>query len=162
MGVDPYQVLLAAIAIAIMIGVPLLCHLGFEAFCGRYEERFRRWRLEVAVNGPGYRVRDLLVHRHEVRALRRQRGVPIERLAADLRRLRRLLGQEVERSAVQQFGARMAYDQVLIQACGMLGVEQRLAEAPDGIDREVERIRVEGELENVGLVLEDRRFGQAA
>ncbi len=162
MKADPYQVFLAAIAITIMIGVPLLCHYGYDAICGRWDGRFARWRQNVSMNRRVSRGQDVMAHKRDVRALRRQKGVPIERVAADIRRLRALVSLESERSAVQQLGARMAYDQVLVQACQMLGLEHGLDDSIAGMDREIERLRVEAALENAGLVLIDRRYYRAA
>lgn len=161
MRADPYQVFLAVVAIALMIGLPFLLHLAFEVLCGRWEERFNRWRFELSMTWRS-RGRGVMAHKRDVRALRRQTGAPIERVAADIRRLRLLVGLEVERSAVQQLGARMAYDQVLVQACTMLGLEHELAAQTGGMEREIERLRVEAALENAGLALIDRRYDQAA
>lgn len=161
MRADPYQVFLAAVAIALMIGLPLLLHFAFEALCGGWEERFSRWRFEFSMDWRS-RGRGAMARKRDVRALRRQNGVPIERVAADIRRLRLLVSLESERSAVQQLGARLAYDQVLIQACSMLGLEHELVDGTAGMDREIERLRVEAALENAGLALIDRRYDQAA
>jgi hypothetical protein len=52
--------------------------------------------------------------------MRHQQGVPLEQVAANLRRLRGVLTVDAHRSAAHQMGNRLAYDQVLIQACEML------------------------------------------
>ncbi|MEV7228886.1 MULTISPECIES: hypothetical protein [Polymorphospora] len=80
------------------------------------------------------------------------RQVPIEQLAADLRRLavqRRYLGSEslLWRSAFAQ-----AYDDRLRMASQSLGIAQHLDELA-GFDLDIERIRVEGELAAAGLML---------
>jgi hypothetical protein len=103
--------------------------------------------------------------RSEVRALRRlERDLPaavavehaapsIEQVAADLRRLDRqrhtgpTTGSEVWLAAVVR-----AYDDRLQVACRYLTVSQHLS-ALDGIDRDIERVRVEGELQAAGLEL---------
>ena len=79
-------------------------------------------------------------------------GRPLERVAADLGRL----GRQVElvpaglpmarRRAVQA-----AYDDVLTEAAGMLGVSSALAGLPEGRARDVERLRVAAELRRAGL-----------
>ncbi|HUQ59300.1 hypothetical protein [Lentzea sp.] len=77
---------------------------------------------------------------------------PIERIAADLRRVRRsraCFGPG--ESAIKKIGARQAYDALLVQACAALGVEHRLRELPEGVEREVERFRVESRLRDQGL-----------
>jgi hypothetical protein len=63
---------------------------------------------------------------------------------------------------VHQIGDRVAYDQVLIQASEMLQIEHDLAKHSAGMERNIERLRVEAELERAGVVLSDRRYGQAA
>ena len=97
-----------------------------------------------------------------VRALRTQQGVPLEQLAADLRRLRALLSQDEHRSAAHQMGNRLAYDRLMMQICEMLGIEHELERESIGVERDIERFRVEAELERAGVVLSDRRYGQAA
>jgi hypothetical protein len=44
----------------------------------------------------------------------------------------------------------------------MLEIEHDLESDSIGFERDIERIRVEAELERAGLILSDRRFGQAA
>jgi hypothetical protein len=79
---------------------------------------------------------------------------PIERIAADLRRVRRTrAGFEPGASAAKKIGARQAYDALLVQACAALEVEHRLLSLPEGLDREVERFRVEERLKHLGLSL---------
>lgn len=74
----------------------------------------------------------------------------IEHIAADLRRLGRqrlTASGRSRRAAIER-----AYDERLRQACRSLGVQHYL-DVLDGIDREIERIRIEGELGALGLVL---------
>ena len=59
-------------------------------------------------------------------------------------------------------GNRLAYDLLLTQACEMLEIEHELATESIGFERDIERFRVEAELERAGLMLTDRRYGQAA
>ena len=151
--VDTYQVVLGAIAVVIMVLVPIGCVLLWDLLAGRWDESLKRWRDQHA---------DALEHRRGVRAMRKMQGAPLERLAADLRRLRLVLGSDEHRSAAQQLGNRMAYDQVLIQACAMLEIEHELTDNLAGMERDIERFRIEAELERAGVVLNDRRFGQAA
>jgi len=77
---------------------------------------------------------------------------PFERIAADLRRLgsdRLGIGQrnELWHSAVER-----AYDVKLREACRALGIGEHLEEL-SGMDREIERLRVEGELISAGVRL---------
>ncbi|HEX6968803.1 MAG TPA: hypothetical protein VF174_08355 [Micromonosporaceae bacterium] len=75
----------------------------------------------------------------------------IEEIADDLRRLRRLrLAAGTSRFHRELIGR--AYDDRLRQACRCLGVAEHLDEL-DGLDLEIERVRVEGELEAAGLML---------
>ncbi|WIN00678.1 hypothetical protein ACTOB_000335 [Actinoplanes oblitus] len=80
-------------------------------------------------------------------------AVPIEQLAFDLRRLARqrrtspLRWSEVGMAALLQ-----AYDARLQLACACLGVPEQL-QPLKGVDREAERVRVEGRLEAAGLAL---------
>src|SRR5215212_7400144 len=148
MAVDLYQVLLGGIAVAIMVLVPILSVVFYDLLVGRWDDSLRRWR---------ERRSSAAAHRQAVRELRRQQGVPIERLAADLRRLRAILGSDAH-----QMGDRLAYDKLLRQVCEMLEIEHELDGDSIGFERDIERIRVEAELERAGLILSDRRYGQAA
>ncbi|MGK4597980.1 MULTISPECIES: hypothetical protein [Amycolatopsis] len=79
-------------------------------------------------------------------------GPPIEKLAADLRRVHRQLAELPSgASAVRRYGTRQAYDALLVQACREVEVVHRLAELPEGFDREIERLRVEESLAERGL-----------
>ena len=152
--VDMYQVILGGIAVSIMVLVPIGCVLVWDLIAGRWDDSIRRWRERRAEGAE---------HRRVVRALRTQQGVPLEQLAADLRRLRVLLGQDEHRSAAHQMGNRLAYDRLMMQICGMLSIEHELdGESVVGVERDIERFRVEAELERAGVVLSDRRYGQAA
>ncbi|MER7279917.1 hypothetical protein ABT369_36315 [Dactylosporangium sp. NPDC000244] len=79
-------------------------------------------------------------------------GPPIEQVAGDLRRLNRLRESVAMRSRVWFVAVQEAYDEGLHVACAQLDVEEHLDEL-SGIDLEVERLRVEGELQRAGLVL---------
>jgi hypothetical protein len=151
--VDVYQVVLGAVGVTILILLPLGCVLLFDLFAGRWDKQIRQWRDSR---------HDSAEHRRNVRALRKVQGVPLERVAADLRRLRTAVSTDSHRSAAHQMGNRMAYDRVLMQACEMLEIEHELGNDSVGMERDIERIRVEAELERAGVVLSERRYGQAA
>ena len=153
MAVDLYQVILGGMAVAIMVFIPILSVLCYDLLVGRWDDTLHRWR---------ERRSSAAAHRQAVRELRHQQGVPIEQLAADLRRLRAILGTDAHRSAAHQMGNRLAYDKLLMQVCEMLDIEHDLESESIGFERDIERIRVEAELERAGLILSDRRFGQAA
>ena len=49
-----------------------------------------------------------------------------------------------------------------MQACSMLEIEHELGEQTSGMERDIERLRVEAELERAGMTVTARDFGQAA
>jgi hypothetical protein len=148
--VDVYQAVLGAVSAMILVPVGVVLLYGLLA--GRWDA-ISNWR--------GSR-RQKAERRRNLRAMGRQQGVPLEQVAANLRRLRGVLTVDEHRSAVHQIGNRVAYDQVLIQASEMLQIEHDLAKRSAGMERNIERLRVEAELERAGVVLSDRRYGQAA
>jgi hypothetical protein len=109
----------------------------------------RRWRLEQLD-----RVREQRIHGGG------WVGVPpIEQVALDLRRLNRLRESVARRSRLWFVAVSEAYDDGLRIACAQLGVEEFLGEL-SGVDLELERVRVEGELQGAGLVLRDAGASQ--
>ena len=150
---DKYQMVLGAVAVAIMVLVPILCVIGYDLLAGRWDESTKAWR---------QRREAAREHKQGLRALRRQQGLPLEQVVADLRRLRLVVGQDATRSAAHQMGNRLAYDRLLAQACQMLEIEHELGRESVGMERDIERVRIEAELERVGVRISDRRFGQAA
>ncbi|WP_033291566.1 hypothetical protein [Amycolatopsis jejuensis] len=81
-------------------------------------------------------------------------GPPLERVAADLRRVRRTLAQFPSGTpAARRIGTRQAYDELLVTACREVGVVHRLDGLPEGVERDLERLRVEDSLSREGLVL---------
>lgn len=76
---------------------------------------------------------------------------PIEQVGADVRRLRQAFGQVGMRFAKYE-GTRQAYDGVLAEAADSLELSHVLADLPPGVDRDLERVRVEGLLEDAGLL----------
>jgi hypothetical protein len=143
---------LGAIGVSIMILVPVGVVLLYGLLADRWDAAISNWR--------GSR-RQKAERRRNLRAMRRQQGVPLEQVAANLRRLRGVLTVDAHRS-VHQISNRVAYDQVLIQASEMLQIEHDLAKRSAGMERDIERLRVEAELERAGVVLSNRRYGQAA
>lgn len=81
-------------------------------------------------------------------------GLPIERIAADLRRLRHdLCTLPPQMPEQRRRGVIAAYDDVLLDACRALELATTLADLPDGMAHDLERLRVEEELRRSGLVL---------
>lgn len=76
----------------------------------------------------------------------------IQQIAADLRRLDRQRFGIATRSKVWHAAVLLAYDDRLRLASRCLGVCEHLDQL-DGVDLEIERVRVEGELEAAGLTL---------
>ncbi|MGY2079249.1 hypothetical protein [Modestobacter sp. SYSU DS0657] len=79
---------------------------------------------------------------------------PLEAVAADVRRLTRELAMVPGGMPMaRRRGLLAAYDDVLVEAAGLLQVDHRLAEVPPEY-RELERIRLIGALEAAGLVVD--------
>jgi hypothetical protein len=151
--VDTYQAVLGAVAVAVMVLVPIVCVLSYDFLAGRWDDSLKAWREERQVKRE---------HRRAVKALREQQGLPLEQVVDDLRRLRAVVGEDSRRSAAHQIGNRLAYDRLLSQACDMLEIHHELAGESAGMERDIERFRVEAELERAGVRVTGRRFGQAA
>jgi hypothetical protein len=137
--VDKKEVRLTILASTILVGVPLIVNAVHDLLSGRWDEHLGHRRPSNPVV-PG----DAAPH---------LRGRPVEQLAADLRRLRVAVASDQRRSATHQLANRVAYDQLLMQACQMLGVAHELGKNTAGSERDIERIRVEAELERAGIVL---------
>lgn len=94
---------------------------------------------------------------HAIRERHRQplpEGLPIERLAADLRRVHRdLLDLAPDAPIVRRRATRQAYDALLAQACTAVGVNHELDAVPEGVEREMERLRLEECLRQAGLAI---------
>ncbi|SCE85136.1 hypothetical protein GA0070214_102537 [Micromonospora chaiyaphumensis] len=88
----------------------------------------------------------------------RENRRPLEQLAVDLRRLGGHRLAAADRSVVWHGAVIDAYDERLRAACAALGIAEHLAEL-DGVDREIERVRVEGLLHAAGLTLPAARPG---
>lgn len=81
-------------------------------------------------------------------------GPPVERLAADLRRVRRALGSLPDGVPnLRRRGVVAAYDDLLVLACQAVAVDHCLTELPDGMERDLERVRVELALRSAGLMI---------
>jgi hypothetical protein len=150
---DAYQVVLGMVAVSIIVLVPIGFVVAYDALAGRWDAQLKAFKGRVA---------DGAERRRNLRAMRQQQGAPLERLVTDLRRLRQAVSTDEHRSAAHQLGNRLAYDRVLMQICGMLDIEHELDTELAGIDRDIERFRVEADLERAGVALTDRRYGQAA
>ena len=137
--VDKRSVRLTILASAFLVGVPLIAGAVQNLLSGRRDAQLGR-------GGPSQAAGAGQVAPH-------LRGRPIEQLSADLRRLRRAVATDQQRSATHQLANRVAYDQLLMQACEMVAVPHDLDQKTAGPERNIERIRVEAELERAGIVL---------
>ena len=83
---------------------------------------------------------------------------PLEAIVADLRRLATAL-RDVPRgvSRARHNGILLAYDDVLGDAALALDVPHALADLPLGLDRDLERLRVEAALRTAGLQFSPRK-----
>jgi hypothetical protein len=85
--------------------------------------------------------------------LAEERRPPIEQIAAELRRLDRQRHSGPTTESVVWLAAVVgAYDRWLRLACRRLDVAEHLQRL-EGVDRDIERVRVEGELQAAGLAL---------
>ena len=150
---DTYQVVLGALAVVIMVlsrSAASCCGTCWPVAGTRAlrrcasGERWRRSTAGPACTAPGRRAP-------------RSSGSPPTCVGCG-----RWSRTDAHRSAAHQMGNRLAYDRVLIQACSMLEIEHELDADSTGLDRDIERFRVEAELERAGVMLTDRRYGQAA
>jgi hypothetical protein len=79
---------------------------------------------------------------------------PFERVAADLRRVRRMRESLPKGTSwVRVSGLNRAYDDLLCMACAQLHVDTQIRELPEGDRRHLERARVEYLLSENGLLL---------
>jgi hypothetical protein len=93
-----------------------------------------------------------LRHRHAREVAPRR--PPIELIASDARRLRGELASVPSGTPMaRRRGLTSAYDDVLVDACRALGVPDTLSGLAPGMQRDCERLRVEQELQDVGLRL---------
>jgi hypothetical protein len=98
------------------------------------------------------RVLARLRHRRTVVALPAR--LPIERIARNAQRLRGELAAVPSGTPMaRRRGLTSAYDDLLVDACHALGVPDTLSGLEPGMERDCERLRVEQELQDVGLRL---------
>jgi hypothetical protein len=81
-------------------------------------------------------------------------GMPIERIAADLRRIRpQALMPAAGTPMARRRAIVAAYDEALLDACRALDVPTELDRITDALERESERLRTEAELARAGVEL---------
>lgn len=89
-------------------------------------------------------------------------GPSLERVVADLRRLRREVRGAPQRTRVRQVALVSAYDDVLLQVCGVVGVDAPPLATATGGDRALARLLTEAAVEQAGIALDPPRGGAAA
>jgi hypothetical protein len=144
----PRAVLLVLALVALVLLPCLVALLVINADRPQRSSWQERWMLIRLERALAIRPAEL---RFLTDAMGRSQQPPIEQIASDLRRLGRHRLGLANRNPVWHEAVRRAYDDRLRLACGCLGIEQHLAEL-DGLDLEIERVRVEGALRAAGLV----------
>lgn len=153
------RALLLTLMVAAVVCLPMVIALLFcaDELLDRFACRWAQWRsrqrerrtiacLDRAVEA------DALTRNIDLSRLDRPDRQPLEQLATELRRLRGHRVGGYERSTVWHEAALATYDSRLRLACAALGITQHLDELT-GVDREIERVRVEGLLHQGGLIL---------
>ncbi|SCG18757.1 hypothetical protein GA0070610_5108 [Micromonospora echinofusca] len=162
---EPGRALLLILIFVAAASLPVLIALAFCAdeiidrvACAYAEWRERRRerrtiaRLDRAVEA------DALTRDIDLTDFDRPDRRPLEELAADLRRLRGQGAASDGRQPVWHGTILRAYDDRLRLACRALGLTEHLTEL-EGVDLELERVRVEGLLHAAGLTLPAARAG---
>lgn len=130
---SPADVLRLLLALALVALGPLVLLLVLDAFFpGSWIERFRARR---GVRQDRQRA---------VQSLRRLAGSGLLTKLADLPRLRREAATDPQ-----------AYDQALIEICDLLQVPHALGPEVTGMDRDIERVRLEALLQAAGVRLQE-------
>ncbi|MEV5763088.1 hypothetical protein AB0L34_00705 [Micromonospora sp. NPDC052213] len=149
-GVASLPAVIAAVFCADEIIDRVAC--GWAEWRERRRERRTIARLDRAVEA------DALTRDIDLTDFDRPDRRPLEQLAADLRRLRGQGASTDGRQPVWHGTVLRAYDDRLRLACRALGITEHLTEL-EGVDLELERVRVEGLLHTAGLTLPAARAG---
>jgi hypothetical protein len=112
------------------------------------------WLIEGRVTGRPARHRFRFPFRRRPRPAPQAVGRPIQVVAADLRRLSRQLALVPAGAPLVRWQALWAaYDDVLIEAATELDVPHELPGTPNGMARDLERLRLLAALEGAGLAV---------
>lgn len=126
-----------------MTGSLVLLGLPFAALCA-----------VVVGFGPAERWCAERAARRRARRMRPLDRRPVQQVAADVRRLARQLALVPGGAPMaRRRGLQAAYDDVLAEVAGMLGVPHALATEPPGRGRDAERLRLLYALEAAGLTV---------
>jgi len=102
----------------------------------------------------GYRLYEAIKDRRAVRRRAREpQGPPLERLVADLRRLRAELIGDPPTNNVRRRALFMAYDSVLVDLCARMGIPTELDSDKPDPERELERLLAESAIQEAGVSL---------
>jgi len=160
------RALLLALAFLAVASLPAVIALLFCAdeiidrvVCGYTEWRDRRRERRVIARLDKAIEADALTRDIDLSEFDREGRRPLEQLAADLRRLGSQRLDGAGRPMVWHGAVLQAYDDRLRMACRALGITEHLGEL-DGVDQEIERVRVEGLLHAAGLTLPAARTGR--
>jgi hypothetical protein len=153
---------LVTAALVALLCVPCLLALTIfaDVAINQAEEAIRRAALRWRTRREASQLERSTGIEQQHRGLRRRHddggdapaGPPFEEVAADLRRLARQRAEVAPRSPVWFAAVHRAYDERLRVACRELRIAEHLHEL-EGIDLEIERLRVEGLLQAAGLPL---------
>ena len=139
-----HVVVLAGALVAVLCALMLVVRRQMQsAWRGNRADRRALRRLDRTINQPPA-VDRLTVER---------RLPPVEQIAAELRRLDRQRRHGLSNeSEMWSAAVATAYDAWLLAACRRLNITEHLSSLA-GIDRDIERVRVEGQLQTAGLNL---------
>jgi hypothetical protein len=140
------------ILLALMMLAMLPCLVVFIIFADAFVNtvRAQRWRIHRAARAAA----GLLAEEEALGATTDfdPAGPPLEKIAAEIHRLS--YARRTATAGTPRFlAATRAYDRRLGHACRALEIGEHLSEL-DGVDLELERLRVEGELLGAGFVLD--------
>jgi hypothetical protein len=136
------------LALMTMVAVP--CLLVLVVFADAFVSTMRRQRRRI--QRAAWHVANSAAPAEDETDQFDPTGPPLEKIAAEIHRLnfaRRTAGTGTSRFVA----ATRAYDRRLGHACRALEIDEHLTEL-DGVDLELERLRVEGELLGAGFVLD--------
>jgi hypothetical protein len=88
-------------------------------------------------------------------------GPALEAVVANLRRLRREVRRNAQRTQVRRLALQAAYDDTLLECCRLVQVDAPLAEA-EPTERPFARLLTEAALEHAGIALDPPGGGTAA
>jgi hypothetical protein len=115
--------------------------------------RRRLWTQHREEDNVALRELDRALHGIDVcEVLAALKAASIDQIECDLRRLNRARRTDAAESTTWRNAVERAYDLRLCLACECLGLDEHL-EPLEGMDRDLERLRVESQLQAAGLTL---------